>query len=215
MGAVRKAITPGPALPRTDGIDVSKWQGAIDWPKVLGSGIWWVAMRVWDRSTKAPDQRFAANRANTTTARFRLLYHYLEVARPVTAQVTDYLKTIGQLAVGEGVMLDAEEPGVTVAMCVSWLQAVEAVTRIPSTVYTGGHVAGGAIWNSNVIFNGHRARFFAAYTSESEALVKHAQGKSWDAWQWTDKGKVAGVSTDVDCVQVQDGGARFAGVVRS
>ena len=142
MGAVPKAITPEPTLPRTDGIDVSKWQGAIDWPKVFGSGIWWVAMRVWDRSTKAPDQRFAANRANTAPARFGPCTTTSRW-RPVTAQVTDYLNTIGQLAVGEGVMLDAEEPGVTVAMCVSWLQTVEAVTGIPSTVYTGGYVAGG------------------------------------------------------------------------
>ena len=100
-------------------------------------------------------------------------------------------------------MLDAEEPGVTVAMCVSWLQTVEAVTGIPSTVYTGGYVAGGGDLELERHFQRRRARFFAAYTSESEALVTHAQGKIWDAWQWTDKGKVAGVSTDVDCVQAR------------
>jgi hypothetical protein len=215
MGAVRKAVTGEPTLPRLDGIDVSKWQGADRLAKgarlrdLVGGDAGMGPQHEGARPTVRSEPR--QHDHGTLPAPVPLPRGG---ARPVTAQVTAYLNTIGQLAVGEGVMLNAEEPGVTVAMCVSWLQAVEAVTGIPSTVYTGGHVAGGPIWNSNVIFDGHRARFFAAYTSESEALVMHAQGKIWDAWQWTDKGKVAGVSTDVDCVQIQDGGARSAGVVR-
>jgi lysozyme len=195
---------PVPTTPRTDGIDVSKWQGTINWPQVLGTGLKWVAMRVWDRQIGAPDPQFAANRNGAKPAKYRLLYHYLQASVPIQTQVDQYLNTVGTLQPGEGVMLDAEESGITEAMCLDWLSKVEGVTGRPSTVYTGGYVAGGTIWRSNHIFNGQRARFFAAYTSQSEALVKHAGGIMWDAWQWTDEGMVAGISTPVDCDQVDD-----------
>ena len=138
-GAVPKAITPEPTLPRTDGIDVSKWQGAIDWPKVFGSGIWWVAMQVWDRSTKAPDQRFAANRQHGPGTLPAPVPLPRGGARSQPRSPTTSIRSVSSPSAR--VMLDAEEPGVTVAMCVSWLQTVEAVTGIPSTVY-GGYVAG-------------------------------------------------------------------------
>lgn len=193
-------------MPRTDGIDVSKWQGTIDWNAVRnGTGIWWAACRTFDRDTNAVDQTFAANRAGMAFCKYRLLYFWLLPGQGKQG-AQQFLQTIGSLARGEAAMLDAEQGGITEQDCLDWLEAVEAVTGRPSAVYTGGYVAGGTIWRSTRIFNGQRARIFAAYTSEDEAKG-HAGGIPWDAWQWTSSGQVPGINANCDIDQVDNAAA--------
>jgi len=180
------------------GIDVSKWQGDIDWNAVKAAGYTWAATRTWDRQAKPPaiDVTFAQNRDGMAFAKWRFLYYWLEPNR-VQEGVDELFKSIGTLRKGEGIMLDAEEEGITEAMCVEWLEAVEAKTGVPCAVYTGGYTAGGTIWRSTKIFNGKRARVFAAYTDEAEAR-EHADGIAWDGWQYSATGKVPGVDADCD-----------------
>ena len=193
--------------PRIDGIDVSKWQGVIDWPTVQASaGITWAACRVWDRDIGGPDPQFTANRAGMAFARHRLLYHWLQPGL-VEVGVDQVMSTVGALADGEGIMCDAEEDGITEAEVLEFCELIEARTGRPVAVYTGGYVAGGTIWHSGNIFNGHRPRIFAAYTSESEARDQHADGIAWDAWQWSSTGKVPGINGNVDLDQVDDAAA--------
>jgi GH25 family lysozyme M1 (1,4-beta-N-acetylmuramidase) len=100
-------------------------------------------------------------------------------------------------------MLDDEEPGLTVDDCVRWCDRVEAHTGRPAVVYVGRYTAGGALWSSPRIFNGQRARIFPAYTTEAKATAIAAP-YGWDAWQWTEKGSVAGIGPLVDLDQVDD-----------
>ena len=188
-------------MPRTDGIDVSKWQGTIDWAAVRnGTSIWWSACRTWDRDLRQVDHTFAANRAGQSFCKYRLLYYWLEPGRAL-AGVEEFFKAVGALQQGEGVMLDAEQDGITEGECLQWLEEVEARTGRPSAVYTGGYVAGGSIWRSARIFDGLRARVFAAYTSEADAK-RHAQGIPWDAWQHSATGHVPGINANCDLDQV-------------
>lgn len=187
-------------MPRLDGIDVSKWQGSIDWPAVATTGIWWAACRVWDRDTGAPDATFKANRAGMAFARYRLLYDWLLPGQGREG-AERFLSTVGTLAPGEGAMLDAEQDGITEADCLDWLYLVEAATARPAAVYTGGYVAGGAIWRSPYIFDGARPRVFAAYTTEADAHT-HASGIAWDVWQWSSTEHVPGIAGNVDADQV-------------
>ncbi len=200
-------------MPRSDGIDVSKWQGPINWSAVQGAGVWWAAARSYDRDKNTVDSQFVANRQGMAFARYRLLYYWLEPGDPI-AQANLYLSVVGALQAGEGVMLDAEQDGITTDGCVRWLDQVEAATGRPSAVYTGAYAAGGSIWRSSAIFNGSRPRILAAYCSESDAKG-HAGGIPWDAWQWTDSGTVPGVNGGVDCDQVENGGAAFDVVCRA
>jgi len=100
-------------------------------------------------------------------------------------------------------MLDAEQDGITVQDCLDWLGVVEPVLGRPAAVYTGGYVAGGSIWKSPQIFNGQRARVFAAYCSEADAK-RHAQGIAWDCWQWSSTGRVPGINANCDQDQVDN-----------
>lgn len=206
-------------MPRLDGIDVSKWQGEIGWPEVVAStGITWAAARTWDRQANPPgvDVQFPANRAGmaATGLRHRLLYYWLEPGR-VDEGVAEFFAAVGVLTPGEGVMLDAEQEGITEDECLRWCEAVEARTGLPVAVYTGGYTAGGEIWHSARLFNGQRARVFAAYCDEAAAREVHADGIPWHAWQWSCEGQVPGIgaNTDLDQVDVPEAFDRACGLV--
>jgi len=190
-------------VPRTDGIDVSKWQGTIDWTAVRnGTGIWWSACRVWDRDLNQMDATFPANRAGQAFCKYRLLYDWLLPGQGKQG-AQKFLSVVGSLAPNEGAMLDAEQDGITVQDCLDWLGLVEANLGRPACVYTGGYVAGGSIWKSTAIYNGQRARVFAAYSSEADAR-KHAQGIAWDCWQWSSTGHIPGINANCDQDQVDN-----------
>jgi N-acetylmuramoyl-L-alanine amidase/Glycosyl hydrolases family 25 len=208
MDAFRDDVEGGgaPAPPKyAQGIDVSKWQGKIDWAKVKSAGYTWVATRTWDRDLKAVDTTFAYNRDGMAFATWRLLYYWLEPGR-VNEGIDEFFRAVGTLRPGEGAMLDAEEEGITEDECVKWCEGIEARTGVPCAVYTGGYTAGGVLWRSDKLFNGERARIFAAYTSEEEARG-HADGIAWDAWQYSATGTVPGVDGDCDLDRIDNGAA--------
>ena len=190
---------------RTDGIDVSSYQGNIDYAAVRSTGIQWVGMRATVRSR--PDTHFPRNRAGFAWARCRLLYDFLVPP----GDAGPFLTTVGALQPGEAAMLDAEDGGLTEAHCLRWLSEVEARTGRPSVVYAGRY---GPIWNSSRIFDGTRARIFPAYRKTEPEARAIASPHGWDAWQWTETGSVPGVPTLVDIDQVDDWAAfdRCAGV---
>jgi hypothetical protein len=184
------------------GIDVSKWQGKIDWAQVKNAGYTWSACRTWDRQEHQVDETFAYNRDGQAFATWKLLYYWLEPGR-VAEGVDEFFEAVGELRPGEGAMLDAEEEGITVAECIEWCELVEARTGVPCAVYTGGYTADGTIWHSDELFDGKRARIFAAYCDEDDA-VRHAQGKAWDAWQYSCTGTVPGVDADCDLDRIDN-----------
>ena len=203
-------------MPKRNGIDVSRYQALVDWGKVAGSGVVWAATKA-TQGTKYADATLARNRAGMASAqiRHRLFYHWLNPAPLVLrlsakARVADarkqaahFLATVGPLSAGEGVMLDAEQDGITADAVLAWCEAVEAKTGRPVAVYTGVYVAKGSIWQSRSIFNGRRPRVLAAYTTEQRARTI-ATPYRWDVWQWTGSGRMPGVGPEVDIDQVDN-----------
>lgn len=201
-------------MPNINGIDVSVYQQNIDWLRVKNHGIFWVAIRA-TKGWSLVDKNFKHNRAAAATVKFkyRLFYHWLEPSSPSRAkhatlrradakrQAEAFLKVVGHLEPGEGVLLDVEQTGVTEDQALVWCQTVEAATKRPVAVYTGVYVAGGSIWRSTRIYDGTRPRVLAGYMREKE-VRKHALPFTWDAWQWTDEARIPGISTDVDVEQV-------------
>jgi lysozyme len=198
-------------VPRPDGADISHYQDEphrrwddIDW-RLFRSGIndpgWFAAKATQGAGYRDPTMPSFRKAAKMAGFRWRLLYHWLIPGATVEGQVRNFLDAVGPLDVGEGVMLDAEEDGITEAMCVEWCQRVEAITGRPVAVYTGVFVAGGSLWRSPRLFDGWRPRVLAAYTSEARAQAL-ALPYRWDAWQWTGTGRLPGIVGDVDVDQV-------------
>jgi len=185
----------------TSGIDVSSYQGAINFGQVQGAGVTWVGMRVLHQSK---DVYFDANRIGFSWARHRLFYHYLDPGNPV-AQADRFLNIVGTLAPGEGCMLDAEG-GLTVPDAKAWCDHVEQKTQRPVAIYTGGYVDGGKMWRDPLLNTPSRARIFAAYSTEEKARNTHAAGIPWDAWQFTSSGLLPGIHGSVDLDRVDNPG---------
>ena len=104
----RSALRVCAAGVTTPGVDVSKWQGAIDWPRVADAGITFAITRVGHGTYFDPyfDENWAAIRANGMVRGAYLFYEPLEGVAEQAALVVD---AIGELGPGDlPVTLDVE-----------------------------------------------------------------------------------------------------------
>lgn len=233
-GGIFSEITVNPFVPSTDayvhrldGFDGSHWQkdaGPVDFA-ALRRSTWWFAWKA-TQSIRGADPTFTWARNNVAPLGFRhrFFYHWLSSTTDVAAQADHYLRTVGTLAVGEGVMLDAEETGITEASCLAWLERVEAVIQRPSSVYTGLYVAGGTIWKSAKIRNsnfGPRPMHLAAYCTRERLLelLKSTDTTALPihAWQYSSNGPVPGITGRADMNTIIDPAIfdRSCGIVES
>lgn len=201
-------------MPRLDGFDGAHYQTAQAEPNLaatLLAGLWWIAWKA-TQSTAYVDPTFARIRSAWTGFRMRGMYHWLSSTSDVAAQAAHYLRTVGSLARGEFVMLDAEEKGITVAMCLLWCKLVEAVTHRPVVIYTGLYVAGGTIWRSpelRMSKYGPRPFIVAAYVTEANLTARMVQTGALpkfprDGWQFSSNGPVPGVTGRCDMDQIDN-----------
>lgn len=190
------------------GIDVSHYQNDVDWYQVANAGYEWAGFKVTE-GLSFVDLEFWSNREESCHAgiRYRLGYHWLTPHQSAAAQASHFVRTIGRLDPGEGVMLDAEESStrgtITEAQTLEWCERVEQVTQRPVAVYTGVFVAHGTIWRSPRVFDGTRPRILAAYITEVRAR-RLAEPFWGDAWQYTSSGTVPGVPTRCDLDRIDN-----------
>lgn len=190
---------------RRDAVDVSRYQGPIDWYQVRGAVRTGLAIAKVSEGYGWVDPYFHANRSGMEAADFthRVFYHWLSPSVPLSSQAAHVLRTVGTLERGEGIMLDLEQPGTTREMAKELADRVEQVAQRPVAGYTGRYVDGGRIWQSNQFFDGRRPRILAAYTSLARAR-QLAAPYAWDAWQWASTVFVAGIRPRVDINQVDN-----------
>jgi lysozyme len=192
-GVQRDAIQVCAGGPTVPGIDVSEWQGSIDWGAVAGSGLTFAISRINDGSHADPywDANWAGMKA---AGLIRGAYQFYEPTDDPTYQANLAVSAVGQLGPGDlPVMLDVEWTSgtPTVDQLSTWLQIVEAGTGKKPMIYT-------ALGYWNQYFNGE----FGDYT-----LVVANYGVScpnlpdswgnWTFWQWGGD-TVPGIGGNVD-----------------
>ena len=184
------------------------FRSQVDWPTVRANcatpdralAAWKVTQGV--ASTDAFKDR---NRTETVKAgfRWRFGYHWLTAVVDPIKQADWFLTHFLAVASGEGIILDAEEAGITADQCLAWCERVEAVTGRPVAVYTGVYVAGGSIWRDTRLFNGQRIRWLAAYIGELRMKLAALPFEA-DVWQGDGgaTGRFPGVTGGVDLNKV-------------
>lgn len=191
---------PTAALPAEGppaGIDVSHWQGTIDWNAVAANGVEFAFIKATEGGDYV-DPRFAANWDGARQAGVvRGAYHFFRPQTDAVAQAAHFLATVhlspGDLPpvldveVTDGRSADVVAEGVR-----TWLREVERATGRRPIVYTrasfwtaqvGGGLGGYPLW-------------VAHYGVSSPNIPGGWSG--WTFWQHSDAGRVNGIGGDVD-----------------
>lgn len=190
---------------RRDFVDVSRYQGNIDWRQVRGGVRSGVAIAKVSEGASWVDPFFRINRTGMADAGFteRVFYHWHSPTVSPATQAAHLLRTIGTLEAGEGIMLDLEQPGITAETSAELADRVEQRIQRPVAGYTGRYVDSGRIWLGTRFYTGLRPRVLAAYVSLARAR-QLAGPHPWDAWQWASTVFVPGIGPRVDINQLDN-----------
>lgn len=197
-------------LPNTlFGIDVSHYNGTINWPQVLIAGVKFVYLKATESATIV-DKTFATNRKAVKKIGLPCgAYHFFRPKMSVASQVDNFCKTVGRLQAGDlPPVLDIEVPeqwqGISqparISMIVQWLTAVEKRLGVQPIVYIGNDMAA-ELAHDPVL---KKYVLWLAYYTDSAVAKVPAPWTTWTIWQYGESGQVKGVpgKCDVD---------RFAG----
>lgn len=200
-GAVFAA--PATAAAPLQGVDVSAWQGRVDWGTVQRSGRTFAFAKATEGATFI-DGGFAANRAAMGQAGLVLrgFYHFARPDRNTAAvEAAHFLRTVGSLGPGEVAVLDIEEasqmPGVG-DWAAEWLARVHQATgRLPLIYSYQSYLS--EIPTSRLT----TYPLWVAAWGDDNGQVPAVQPATdrwsrWTFWQYTSKARVPGISTEAD-----------------
>lgn len=181
------------------GIDVSKYQGAIDWPAVRGAGIAFAFVRVSD-GLSDPDPTFATNWAGAAAAGvMRGAYQFFRPLRDPVAQADLVVDAMGPLGPGDlppvvdVEVADGVDPVTLAAAVRAWLERVEGRTGRRPIIYTGAHVWADALDGADL---SDYPLWLAQWDRDCPTVP--APWDDWTFWQTSATGRVAGIAGDVD-----------------
>ena len=178
------------------GIDVSKSQGAVDWPSVAQAGYVFAFVKATDGQDYV-DPTFAANWAGAKAAGLlRGAYHFFRAEDDPDVQAEWFWKTVGAGA-DLPLVVDVEEmmdqPAATVvANLTRFLTSLQGWTGKPSMIYT----APGFWQQLGTTAFGSYPLWVAEYGASQPTLP--AGWAIWDFWQYSETGQVPGITGNVD-----------------
>jgi lysozyme len=198
------AVAAGTKVP---GVDVSKWQGDVDWTAVASTPTRFVIMRA-TRGNAYLDPRYAEYLAEASASGLILgAYHRAKVgvAAGDAEAEADHFVDVAQNAAGDVLpALDIEEHnGLTVPQLTdwvrTWLARVYSRTGVRAMIYSSPHFwrtyLGDSTW-----FADHGYPLWIAHWNVPSPMVPAGDwgGRGWTFWQWTSSGRVSGIGPNVD-----------------
>lgn len=179
------------------GIDVSKWQGRIDWPKVKAAGIEFAMVRT-SYGQKSLDEYHDTNIKGAQAAGIDIgVYHYCyaKSVAAAKAEAAHFLKTIEPYRLTYPVVLDLEDPSqaglgkqLLTDMVIVFLSAIEDAGYY-AMLYANKH------WLTNIL-DYDRLKRFDVWLAEWRE--KPTWSGNFGIWQYTSDGRVDGISGRVD-----------------
>ena len=179
------------------GIDVSRYQGYIDWDRVAEQKIDFVFIKATEGMTFRDSQFFCNWDALKNVGIKRGAYHFFRPKTSPVAQAEQFIFMVEQESsdlppVLDIELLDGVAPKKIVESMKVWLDLVEDAYRVKPIIYT----------NMN-FYNDHLAGHFDEYplwiARYNKFFTPSLSGKkTWDFWQYGNRGKVAGIDGEVD-----------------
>jgi lysozyme len=203
------------------GIDISTYQGTVDWRHVAAAGIEFACIKATEGLQKDPahEARGAYFRANWAKARRAGLalgaYHFFRADQDSELQADLFIQSVAAVGGADLVpMLDVEATYKTtneliVTRVRRWLEKVEAEIGAAPLVYTNA-----GFWSEHLNDTfGRYPLWIAAYGADepTEPTVPDRDPalppgwSKWTIWQYCSKGHVGGIAAPVD-LNLFDGG---------
>jgi lysozyme len=187
--------------PTVKGIDVSQYQGNINWTAAKNDGVHYAIIRVSD-GLNFPDPKFDSNWSGSRAAGVpHGAYQFFEPSQDPIAQADMLLAKINHTIAADDLppTLDVEVtdglgPTAVAAAVKKWVDYVTSKLGRAPIIYTGYY-----FWRDSVGDADESASplFHAQYTSASCPTIADAW-PTWAFWQYTSTGSVAGISGNVD-----------------
>lgn len=182
-----------------NGIDVSQWQGNIDYEAVAGAGIEFVYIKATE-GIDLVDPFFYRNYAGAGNAGLPVgFYHYLTARSPSAARQEAYhfvSVTEGLSAAGRMVMDIEDLTGLTRPeinqIALAFLQGVEEFSNRSPALYADAYNASAVLEADLSVYP-----LWIAQYGVSEPDMDNPWN-TWAGWQYTDLGRVAGIQGNVD-----------------
>jgi lysozyme len=199
--------TPAVAVPSVPGIDVSKYQGRIDWRAVASTPVRFVIVRA-TLGNRYRDGRFAMNVAGARRNGLAVgAYHFAKPGpAPWDPRVeADHFLDVVQVRTGDVVpVLDIEETGGLSPLQLrtwasAWLDRVEARTGVRAMIYSGNHFWQDFMRNTPWFAQRDHPLWVAHwYVAAPDVPAGRWGGRGFTVWQWSSTGRVAGIRGPVD-----------------
>ena len=199
--------TPNPNI--AEGIDVSHWQGTINWTAVAAAGKRFSYIKA-SESTDYVDPNYVQNRAQARAAGLYVgAYHFAQPGATVGDAVAEADHFIDTATPASGDMLpvlDLERSGsLSPNVLIAWVQAymgrILERTGVHGVIYCSPN-----FWKTYMndttwfALNGYDVLWIAHWTSAGSPTVPGGVwgGNGWTFWQYTSDGAVPGISGRVD-----------------
>ena len=188
-----------------EGIDVSHWQGLIDWNRVAASGKAFAIAKATE-GVAFKDDRYDRNKAGALANGMKFgAYHF---GRPKNDPVREADWFVSQMDLERGMIIptldievtDGRGPTALITWTKAFLQRVYQRTGVKPMIYTSP-----AFWRNNLnnsrwfADNGYSVLWVAHWgVSSPSTMAENWGGKSWTFWQYSATGRVPGISGNVD-----------------
>ncbi|HXY81328.1 MAG TPA: GH25 family lysozyme [Gaiellaceae bacterium] len=195
------------------GLDVSHYQGSIDWIQVAGGGYSFTFAKATEGTTLI-DPTYAINRAGSDSLGLRIgAYHFARpggsgaggIAANAIAQADFFVGTAQPAAGDLPPVLDLETKGSLgttglVQWTQAWLDEVYARTGIDAAVYVSPSFWKTALGDTTTVAGDGHPLWIAHWTTNAVPTVPAMNwaGLGWTFWQWTDCAQVPGIAHCVD-----------------
>lgn len=184
------------------GIDVSRWQGLIDWDAVVKDGVEFSFIKAsGGDSGLYPDGRFARNKAEARRVNIpRGFYHFAGGVHNPEDEANQFLATVGDLLPGESLVLDWEVPHADpVEWCRRFVSRVIDQTGFPPLIYMNLATVKAHDWKPLIDLNvGLWVASWGNNDAVPDAEPASGQWPFWAVWQFSSTGTVKGIAGRVD-----------------
>ena len=186
------------------GIDVSHFQGAINWEEIKENGISYVYIKATEGNI-FKDPKFDTNRSSAKKhGIYRGAYHFYETGINPIAQAQIFVSVVKILETGDlPPVLDLEQGGIKTTVTkeqyqqntLQWLHYVEKKLGVTPIIYCSTNFANEYLDTPKLA---HYRLWLAEYTQKTLYLPYTWKKTGWTFWQRTDLKKLKGVNGDVD-----------------